>query len=269
MNIFEIFLNKLADKNELYNELTMKLNIDSGMNINAEFLKKFLSDATESSEIRLYVSNESVHNDDIDEVISIFRNAAKENSNINLKISEEEFLNIIDKSETITSEVKPRSLVHRDGDFHPTVHIWIIKRMDMGVYVLLQKRAAQKEIYPDCYDVSAAGHVVQGDDYRATAVRELYEEIGVNAAPEELEFIGIKRSFPCDAAGGTDIKDNEFSAVYLYRNDIDIETLKLQESEVSEVCWTEIDELLSVMGKDNFKHCIFAEELQMIKNAVY
>ncbi len=59
------------------------------------------------------------------------------------------------------------------------------------------------------------------------------------------------------------------SAVYLYHDDVKIENLTLQASEVSEVCWVEIDELLSVMKHGSVNHCINIDELYKIKKMVF
>ena len=58
------------------------------------------------------------------------------------------------------------------------------------------------------------------------------------------------------------------SAIYLCRENIDTDKLTLQSSEVSEVGWAEIDELLSVMKYNDFPNCISLDELAMIKKAV-
>lgn len=269
MSNFEIFLSKLSSRDVLYNEIASKLRFDNNVTFDMETLIKFLSDITIKTNIKLYISNENIENKFIDEIITIFKNAENRSSEITIEVIEDEFLNIIDSSDRITSECKPRSLVHRDGDLHPTVHIWIIKRKDMGIYALLQKRASTKDTHPNCYDVSSAGHVSQGSEYRAAAVRELAEELGLNVSPEKLEFIGMKKNCSCSTCGEKQIKDNEISAVYLYREDVKIDDLILQASEVSEVCWAEIDELLSIMHRKELKHCIVADELKMIKKAVF
>ncbi|HEV7454291.1 MAG TPA: NUDIX domain-containing protein [Candidatus Saccharimonadales bacterium] len=46
--------------------------------------------------------------------------------------------------------------------------------------VLLQHRSPTKDIYPNCWDNSAAGHVDAGEDYDTAAYRELHEELGLN-----------------------------------------------------------------------------------------
>lgn len=268
MDTIEIFLSKIKDADELYLELSQKLGRDIPEGGISE-LAFALSEYSEPVHFSVYVSDENIENGSLSDISDCFRKAAGENSNISLDISEDEFLHLIDSADRITNICKPRKLVHRDGDLHPTVHVWTVRNMDMGIYVLLQKRAGVKETNPDCYDCSVAGHVGQGDEFRDAAVRELFEEIGLDAAHDELEFIGTIRNLPDASVNAGSGKDNELSAVYLYREDVDTDKLVLLESEVAEVCWAELDELLSVLDKDDFNHCIFAEELQMIKKAVY
>ena len=70
--------------------------------------------------------------------------------------------------------VKPREQVHRDGEWHRTVHVWVINGAGE---LLLQKRADEKASYPGMWDVSCAGHIRAGDTSLKTAVTELAEEL--------------------------------------------------------------------------------------------
>jgi len=45
--------------------------------------------------------------------------------------------------------------------------------------IFLQKRNDNKELAPGCWDVSAAGHVDEGESYYEAAKRELLEEVGI------------------------------------------------------------------------------------------
>ena len=94
---------------------------------------------------------------------------------------------------------------------------------------------------------------------------EVREELGLDIDRSQLEFIGLRRA--CYSKGN--IKDNELAAVYICREKINIEDLTLQSSEVAEVCWAEIDELLSIMKYEDIPNCISIEELDMIKKAVF
>jgi len=262
----EIFLSRHLQSKELFETVCTSLGAQEGTISSIQELEAYLSAAASDVRYSVYVSNEKWGNEAVDEVAEVFAEAEKKNSFVNTVIHTEEILNIIDENGNITSESKPRSLVHRDGDLHPTVHVWIVKEMDMGVYVLLQKRSETKDAHPGCYDVSAAGHVKQSGDYRDTAVRELDEELGLYIAPEKLSFIGMIKNEYTDGNG---FNDNELCAVYIYTEEVDADRLCLEKKEVSEVRWAEIDELLSAMGDAEFMHCIYADELQMIKKAVY
>ena len=237
----EIYLNRLDNSEGIYKELASKLGAEGITD--KEKLSGWLLSREEPKEYRLYISDEDIPNETIDEVTRVFSECEKNDNMIKTEVYTDEFLNLIDDKARMTRQVKPRSLVHRDGDLHPTVHIWLIKRKDMGIYVLLQKRAAGKRINPDCYDVSAAGHVSQGGEFRSAAVRELHEELGIDIPSGKLELIGLRRNLYTDG----DIKDNEMSAVYICRENINTDELLLDSEEVSEVCWAEIDEMLSVM----------------------
>ena len=81
---------------------------------------------------------------------------------------------------------KEREAVHRDGDWHGTAHIWLVRRREGHMQVLLQKRSRSKETFPGCFDASCAGHLSAGDAFLDGALRELSEELGLKARPEEL-----------------------------------------------------------------------------------
>ena len=69
-------------------------------------------------------------------------------------------------------------------------YVWILRETDKGTEVLLQKRSANKDSYPGLYDTSSAGHVIAGDAPIVSAIRELHEELGINATIGNLNYIG-------------------------------------------------------------------------------
>src|SRR5215510_7041074 len=79
---------------------------------------------------------------------------------------------------------KERSAVHRDGDWHKTFHAWVIFRDERGDWVLLQKRSADKDTFPNLLDISAAGHYSAGETMQ-DGLRELHEELGLTEAKFE------------------------------------------------------------------------------------
>lgn len=60
-----------------------------------------------------------------------------------------------------------RGLVHRDGDYHRAVHVWIYSESTREL--LLQKRADCKDSWPGQWDISSAGHISAGDSSLVTA----------------------------------------------------------------------------------------------------
>lgn len=177
-----------------------------------------------------------------------------------------EFLDIRKKDGSLTGEVKERTLVHRDGDIHGTSHVWIIRRKEDGVCdLLLQKRSADKDAFPGCYDISSAGHLPASQGYLSSAVRELKEELGLDVEEEDLIFLGIHEGYSEEVFYDEPFRNHEISHVYLYERPLDISVLKLQEEEVESVKWMDFGECYSEVEKENPKYCLFKKELDMIK----
>lgn len=85
-----------------------------------------------------------------------------------------EYLDIRTENGELTGEIKERTQVHTDGDIHGTSHVWLVRYTDKNKKkfdILLQKRAATKDAYAGCYDISSAGHIPAGQDYLESAVR--------------------------------------------------------------------------------------------------
>src|SRR6185436_19957355 len=90
----------------------------------------------------------------------------------------DELFAVVDEMDR-TIGAAPRSEVHGNNLLHRAVHIFIF---NSAGEVLLQKRSRSKDRHPNLRDSSAAGHVGAGEDYDATAVRELKEELGVTSS---------------------------------------------------------------------------------------
>lgn len=141
----------------------------------------------------------------------------------------EEYFDILDENGNKTGKTKLRSEVHRDGDWHKAVHIWIFNN---NGEVLLQRRCASKDSNPNMLDISSAGHLSAGDDSITGAIRELKEELGLDVNPDELKFIKtLKRSSRYTQS----FINNEFDDMYILITNKDISEMKYQESEISEI----------------------------------
>lgn len=94
----------------------------------------------------------------------------------------EEMFAVVDREDRVIGAA-PRGEVHGNNLLHRAVHILLWN--DAGE-VFLQKRSRRKDRHPGCWDSSAAGHVDAGEEYDATAARELEEELGISATLERI-----------------------------------------------------------------------------------
>jgi isopentenyl-diphosphate delta-isomerase type 1 len=156
-----------------------------------------------------------------------------------------DLIDILDAHGDKTGVTKSASQVHTDGDWHRTVHVWILNSKNQ---LLLQRRSPQKKNFPNMWDISAAGHIDAGEDSIDTAIRETKEEIGVDLAPTDLELLFTQtQQFALNQ--GTFV-ENKFDDVYLVRRDVDIAGLVLQPEEVTEMRFIDVSEFEQWVSED-------------------
>lgn len=177
-----------------------------------------------------------------------------------------EFFDVVDEIGNPTGEVKERTAVHRDGTLHRTAHVWIGRRQpETGkIQVLLQKRSACKDSYPGCYDISSAGHIPAGVDYLPSALRELKEELGIQAAAEDLRFLFYHKGYCEDIFYGEMFRNYEYSAIYLYIKPVEADNLVLQKEEVESVKWFDYEEVLPDVAGKSREYCIYPDEFEKL-----
>ena len=139
-----------------------------------------------------------------------------------------EFIDVLDENGKKLGIVRNRELVYKNGDWHRTVHVWLLNSKNE---LLIQKRASNKETFPNLWAISIAGHVRSGEDAIGAALREIKEEIDLTVSPDMLiHLFDIKRK---------QIHNNGFlnvhDTVYLLKYDLDINKAKLQKEELSEI----------------------------------
>ncbi len=167
-----------------------------------------------------------------------------------------EIFDVVDENGIPTGEVVDRKKAHREGIRHRTAHVWIIRKTDTGVQVLLQKRSENKDSFPGQYDTSSAGHIPAGDEPVESAIRELKEELGIDAVPEQLKYAGSFHVQYEEEFHGEMFRDNEYANVFVYDEEVDISSLILQEEEVERVDWFDISELKRGLETDDPRFCV-------------
>lgn len=97
-----------------------------------------------------------------------------------------------------------------------------------------------------------------------TALRELSEELGIQATEEELTSIGTHKVYEEEVFRGRAFKDYEWSHIYVYQKPVEIDKLLLQESEVEEVRFVDYHTCLEQIKKNTLPNCINLEEFLML-----
>ena len=164
-----------------------------------------------------------------------------------------EIFDIIDKEGNPTGRTVTREKAHAEGIPHRTAHIWIIRQKDNRIQVLLQKRSQNKDSFPGKFDTSSAGHIQAGDEPLESALRELHEELGIQAAPDQLQFAGTFSISFAKEFHGKMFRDEEIAFVYIYSQPVGIHTLVLQKEEVDKVYWLPEDKVNELCDKGVFK----------------
>lgn len=127
-----------------------------------------------------------------------------------------ELFDIVRADGTPTGRVKARAAVHRDGDWHRAVHVWIAGIEADGVpFLLVQRRGFGKDTWPGRLDATVGGHYRAGEGL-AEVLREVEEEVGVAAGREDLLPLGVRISVNESEPG---VLDRELQDVFLLRDD--------------------------------------------------
>ncbi len=156
----------------------------------------------------------------------------------------DERLDVLAEDGNPTGETKIRAEVHRDGDWHRTFHLWIVKE---GRYVLLQRRSGSKDLEPNKVDVSVGGHLEAGETL-LDVVREVEEEIGLAVRPGDLHFLferRAERTYP-------DVVDREVQEVYVLRHEQPLEHYGLACDEVFALYEIDIERAITLYREGGF-----------------
>ena len=137
----------------------------------------------------------------------------------------EELFDVVDLQDRVIVML-PRSEVHHRKLLHRAVHVFVF-RSDGAM--LIHKRSATKEEFPSVWTSSCSGHVSAGETYDETAPREMFEELGIEAAVTPV------RKF--DACPET---SHEFTMLYTASSD---DPILPDAQEMTEIRWMKLAEI--------------------------
>lgn len=148
-----------------------------------------------------------------------------------------EYFDVLTEEGEYTNRVETREECHSKGFWHKAVALYVINSKNQ---VLLQKRSANKKLWPNLWDMTAGGHVLAGEFGFQAIMREMKEELGIDIDKNDITFIGCATSINIKS----DIINKHFNEYYIVNKDIEISDLKLQTEEVSDVKWVDKEEIL-------------------------
>jgi isopentenyldiphosphate isomerase len=139
---------------------------------------------------------------------------------------------------------KRRADVHRDGDWHRAIHLWVIGERDGQGFLLFQRRSLAKDTSPGKIDPTVGGHLGAGETWR-DALREAEEEIGIPITERDVVHVGTRRGVNEAEAG---VVDREIQDVFFARNDAPLSDYRPNPAELSALLRIEIDDALELFG---------------------
>lgn len=176
-----------------------------------------------------------------------------------------EILDIVDESGMPTGQKVEREEAHSKGIRHRTSHVWILRKYEGKVQVLLQKRSVDKDSNPGKYDCSSAGHIPAGEDFVPSAIRELKEELGVEVNEDRLTYICTKSGTRKGKFHNKTFIDNQVSNVYAIWLDFEEKQFIVQKEEIESVKWFLYDECIDMIKNNRIPNCISVSELESLK----
>ncbi|MBU2997446.1 NUDIX domain-containing protein [Cellulophaga baltica] len=144
----------------------------------------------------------------------------------------DELIDIYNADRITTGKTVLKSIAHKNGWFHQTVHIWFYTS---DRKILVQQRGKHKSVFPLLWDVSVAGHIGAGEKIEDAAIREIEEEIGLQVNFNDLKKIGI---FKSEHKHSETLIDREFHHTFIVKLQTQLKQLIKQESEVEALALT-------------------------------
>ena len=142
-----------------------------------------------------------------------------------------------------TGRQKRRGDVHRDGDWHRSIHIWIVGKRDGDGFLVMQRRSLAKDTNPGMLDPTVSGHLGTGESWQ-DGLRESTEEIGETVTENDVVLAGFRRAV--NERDG--ILDHEIQHVFFARNDGPLSIYRPNLSEIDELIQIGISDALELLS---------------------
>lgn len=183
---------------------------------------------------------------------------------MNTADNKSETIDILDNQGRVTSQSKTRDLIHKDGNWHQSIHLYIL---DKNNRVLFQRRSKDKMLFASMYACPVGGHIKSGAAPLSTLVKESLEEINLQIKTEDLTYLGIDRVGYHNPK--VDLSENEFVHIYILNLDEEI-NLNVENAEVEGLFWFDFDDFKTKVRSKNeeFMPCwiIYEKIIDYVEN---
>jgi isopentenyldiphosphate isomerase len=157
-----------------------------------------------------------------------------------------ELFDVVTADGKSTGRVKPRASVHRDGDWHRALHVWVAGIEGQSPYLIFQRRSPRKDTWPNRLDATVGGHYRAGETFAET-LREVEEEIGVVPDARALIPLGVR---VCANEAEAGIIDRELQDVYLLRDDRPLTAFRPNPAELAALVRFPLEMLIPFLAGD-------------------
>ncbi len=148
-----------------------------------------------------------------------------------------EIWDLYDKDRNKLNKTMVRGDEIPQGYFHLVVESIIVNSSNK---ILIQKRHPEKIGWPNTWEFSCGGSATTNDSSLMAITREIDEEIGIKLNPDNIEDI-VYNSF-----------DQSHYDFYFIKQDIDISEVTMQPTEVVDVKWADLNDILNLLDNEQF-----------------
>lgn len=162
-----------------------------------------------------------------------------------------EYWDIVDAEGKPTGRTIKRGAPMQPGEYHLSVSIWIVNAK--GEF-LISKRVPDKVTAPDMWETTG-GSAISGEDGLTAALREVNEELGIRLDPARGSIFS-EYTWPHSSGDGA-----AYIVVWLFRQEVGLADIVLQQEETCDVKWASKDELRALIQDGSFIPYTYIEDL--------
>lgn len=144
-----------------------------------------------------------------------------------------ELRDLYDENKKLTGEKIYKGQDVPKGRYYITVVVFIQNSKNE---FLLQKRVKKK----DGKWATTGGHPVSGETSKQGIITEIKEELGIDIPEENIQLFKTIKT------------EDDFVDIYYLKEDIDINKIKIQKEEVSDVKWATINDIEKMIKEGEF-----------------